>query len=125
MSFEACLVRGTRLVVAVSHVLLQFLIREEFVLVCEDLLVPGAKVAHAFAMYGLDVSVEIRPSIAGKVAVVIGAVVSEQQDGIANNVFVRVLDPDVGVGCGDVLAGKLFETLVSVVGEDDERCRGL
>lgn len=69
--------------------------------------------------------VEAWPSEAGKVAGVIGAVVSEQQDSIADNVFICVLDADVGVGYGDVLLGILLEPLVGFVGEDDEGRRGL
>lgn len=125
VALEARLVGGAGLVVAVAHVLLQLLVAKELVLVGEDLFVAGAEVAHALVVGRLDVAMEVSPAKAGKVAGLVGAVVAQQQDGVADNVLVCVLDADVGVGGGEVLVGVVFEALLGVVGEDDIGCRRL
>lgn len=125
VALEARLVGGAGLVVAVAHVLLQLLVAKELVLVGEDLFVAGAEVAHALVMGRLDVAMEIGPAKAGKVARLVGAVVAQQQDGVANDVLVCVLDADVGVGSGEVLIGVVLEALLGVVGKDDIGCRRL
>lgn len=119
VALEARLVGGAGLVVAVAHVLFQLLVAKELVLVGEDLFVAGAEVAHALVMGGLDVAMEVGPAKAGKVAGAVGAVVAQQQDGVADDVLVGVLDADVGVGGGEVGVGVVFEALLGVVGEDD------
>lgn len=68
---------------------------------------------------------EIGPAQAGKVAGLVGAVVAQQEDGVADDVLVGVLDADVCVGGGEVLVGVVFEALLGVVGEDDIGCRRL
>lgn len=123
VALETRLVSGAGLVVAVAHVLLQLLIAKELMLVGEDLLVASAEIAHALVVRRLDVPVEIGPAQAGKVAGLVGTVVSQQEDGVANNVLVCVLDADVGVGGGEVLVGVVFESLLGIVGEDDIGCR--
>lgn len=125
MALETGLIRGTGFVVTTLHVLVQFLVGEQFVLVREDLFVSSAKVAHAFMVMRLDVSVKIWPSQAGEVAGIVGAVVSEQQDSIADNIFVSVFDANVRVGRGDALVGVLLEPLVGIVRENDKRRRSL
>lgn len=119
VALEARLVGGAGLVVAVAHVLLQLLVAKELVLVGEDLFVAGAEVAHALVMGGFDVAMEVGPAKAGKVAGAVGAVVAQQQDGVADDVLVCVLDADVGVGGGEVGVGVVLEALLGVVGEDD------
>lgn len=44
----------------------------------KDFLVARAEVAHALLMRGFDVAVQVGPSVAGKVAVGVGAVISEK-----------------------------------------------
>lgn len=122
VALETRLVSGAGLVVAVAHVLLQLLIAEELMLVGEDLLVTSAEIAHALVVRRLDVPVEVGPAQAGKVAGLVGTVVSQQEDGVADNVLVCVLDADVGVGGGEVLVGVVFESLLGIVGEDDIGC---
>jgi hypothetical protein len=92
------------------------------VLVGEDLFVAGAEVAHALVVGRLDVAMEIGPAKAGKVAGLVGAVVSQQEDGVADDVLVGVLDADVGVGGGEVLVGVVLESLLGIVSEDDIGC---
>lgn len=125
MTLEARLIRRAGLVVAASHVFLEFLVREELVLVCEDSFVPRAQVAHALLVGTLDVSVQIRPAETGEIAVAIGAVVSKEQDGIAHDVLLGVFDADVGVGSCEVGVGELLESFRRVCCEDDEGSRCL
>lgn len=51
VAFEARLVSGAWLIVAASHVLLQFLVGKELVFMSEDLFVTGAKVAHSLTVH--------------------------------------------------------------------------
>lgn len=125
VALEARLVGGAGLVVAVAHVLLQLLIAKQLMLVGEDLFVAGAEIAHALVMRRFDVAMEVGPAKAGKVARLVGTVVSQQEDGVADNVFVCVLDADVGVGGGEVLVGVVFKPRLGIVGEDDIGCRRL
>lgn len=119
MPLESALVCGSGLVVAMAHVLLELAVGEELMLVSEDLFATGAEIAHAFAVGSLDMPMQVWPPQAGEVARGIGAVVSEEQDRVAHNVLVCVLDADVVVGGGDVCAGVVLELLIEVVGEDD------
>lgn len=66
--------------------------------------------------------VEVGPAQAGKVAGFVRTVVSQQEDGVANNILVCVLDADAGVGGGEVFIGVVFESLLGIVGEDDIGC---
>lgn len=125
MALEARLVRGAGLVVAAAHVLLQLAVRKELVLVGKDLLVARAQVAHALLVRRLDVPVQVGPAEAGKVAGGVGAVVAEQQDRVADNVLVGVLDANVGVDGGDVGVLVVFKAALGVVGEDDVGSFGL
>lgn len=121
VALEARLIGSARLVVAVAHVLLQLLVGEQLVLVGEYFLVAGAEVAHALAMRRLDMAMQIGPAQAGKVARLVWTVVSQQEDGVTDNVLVCVLDADAAVGGGEVLVCVVFESLFGIVGEDDKR----
>lgn len=119
VALEARLVGGTRLVVTVAHVPLKLLIREELMLVGEDLLVAGAQVAHALAMGRLDVTMQIGPAQPGEIARAVGTVVPQQEDGVADDLLVCVLDADAAVGGGEVAVRVGLELLVGIVGKDD------
>jgi hypothetical protein len=62
MALETGLVRGAGLVVAMTHVLLQLTVSKKLVLVREYPLVTSAEIAHALAVGGLDMTVQIRPA---------------------------------------------------------------
>lgn len=81
-------------------------------------LIPCAEITHALSVRRLDVAVKIRPAKTSEIARRIGAVVSQQKNGITDNVLVGVLDADVAVGGCDVLVGILLESLLSIVCED-------
>ena len=78
-------------------------------LVRKDTLVTRTQVAHALLVGGLDMAVEVGPAQAGKVAVAVRAVVPEEQDGIAHDVLVGVLDADVCICRREVCVGVLLE----------------
>lgn len=120
MAPEARLVGGAGLVVAVPHMLRQLLVGKHVVLVREDLLMPSTEVAHLLAVDGPDMAMQIRPAEAGKVALGIGAVVPEEQHAVAYDILAGILDADVLVGAGDIGGCVLFETLLSVISEDDK-----
>lgn len=115
MPFESSLVNGTRFVITLAHVFAELLIREHLMLVCEHLFVPGAEVAHLFMVHGADMTMQIWPAEAGEIAVAIGTVVSEEENGIAHNVFTGVSDPDIIVGTRDLRVLVLFETFAGVI----------
>lgn len=121
VTLEARLVRSTWFVVTVAHVPLQFLIRKKLMLVGEDFLVASAEVAHSLAMRRLDVTMQIGPAQPGEITRLIGTVVPQQKDGVANNLLVGVLDADVAVGGGEVAVCVGLELLVGIVGKDDIR----
>lgn len=64
---------------------------------------------------------QVWPSEARKVTRFVGTVVSQQEHSVPNNVFICVLDADIGVGCGDVVIGIVLKSLLCIVGEDDKR----
>lgn len=118
MAFETSLVDCARLVVTVSHVLLKFLIGEEFVLVGEKLLVAGTQIAHLPLVSRPNMSVQVWPAQAGEDTIVGWAVISEQHYSIANDFFVCISNTDVTVETRDVGVGIFFVSLVCVFGED-------
>jgi hypothetical protein len=69
--------------------------------------------------------VEVGPSEASKVARLIGTVVSQQKHRISDNILICILNTNVGVCCGNVLVGIVLESLLRVIGEDDEGGWGL
>lgn len=121
VALEARLVGSTRLVVTVAHVPLQFLIREQLMLVGEDFLVASAEITHALAMRRLDVTMQIGPAQPGKIARPVGTVVPQQEDGVADNLLVGVFDADVAVGGGEIAVCVGLELLVGIVGKDNIR----
>jgi hypothetical protein len=105
----------------VAHVPLQFLIREQLMLVGEDFLVASAEITHALAMRRLDVTMQIGPAQPGKIARPVGTVVPQQEDGVADNLLVGVFDADVAVGGGEIAVCVGLELLVGIVGKDNIR----
>lgn len=65
-------------------------------------------------------AMQIGPTKTGKVALSAGTIVSQEKDGIANNVLAGVLDSDVVIRTCNLLVGIVVELLVWVVGEDNE-----
>lgn len=119
VSLESRLVCGSRLIISVSHVLLQLLVGEQLVLMCEDPLVTSAQITHALFVRRLDMAVQVGPSQAGEIAVGVWAVVAEEEDGVAHDIFVGIFDADIVVRRRDVSIGEVFEALISIGGEDD------
>jgi hypothetical protein len=118
---EAGLVDGAGLVVAVAHVLGELLVGKHVVLVGKHLLVASAQVAHFLVVLALDVAVQVLPAETGKVAFGVGAVIAEQQDGVAYDVLAGIPNANVIVGASNLGVGVFLETLRCVVGENDKR----
>ena len=119
MATETSLISRAGLVVAMTHVLFKLALSKELMFVGEDFLVSRAQVAHALLMHRFDVAVQIRPSVAGKVAVGIWAVVSEKQNGVANDFFAGVVDADMFVCGGDFAIFVVVEPSLWLVCKDD------
>lgn len=94
-------------------------------LVGKDLLVARAQIAHALLVRRLDVTVEIGPAEAGKVARGIGTIVSKEEDRVADNVLVGVFDANVSVDSSEIGSRVLFEFLVGIICKDDVWSLGL
>jgi hypothetical protein len=62
--------------------------------------------------------VQIRPSHAGIVAGWVGAVVSEKEDSVADDVFGGVADADMVIAAGELEVGVLLKTFGGIVGKD-------
>src|SRR5690242_1829976 len=90
-------------------------------LVCKNLLVPRAEIAHLFMVDRADMPMKIRPPKAGEIAIRIRTVVTKQKNCVSYNVLAGVLNPDVIVRRGNVATRVLLEPLLRIVGEDDER----
>jgi hypothetical protein len=121
MPSETRLINCAGFVVAVSHMFGQLLIRKQVMFVRKDLLVPGAQVAHLLVVDGADMAMQVLPAKACKVALGIGAVISQEKDSIANNILARIFDANVVVSAGDVGVFVFVKTLSPVVGENDKR----
>lgn len=117
MALEARLIGP---VVAPTHMLIDMGVVKELMLVRKHLFIAGAEIAHALAMGSLDVSMEVGPAEAGKVARGVGAVVAEEQDRITDDVLVAVFDADVCIRRRDVGIRIILEPLLNIVGEDDK-----
>lgn len=126
VAFEARLVNCSGAIVAVAHVPLELLFRKELMLVCEDLLVAGTEIAHLLVMNATDMAVEIGPPEASKIALVVGAIIPQQQDRVPHNVLLAVSDADVLVSGGDVGGAErvIFEPLGGIICEYDVICGG-
>jgi hypothetical protein len=99
----------------------QLLVGEHVMLVRKDLFMPGAQIAHLFVVNGADMAVQIGPAEAGKVAFGIGAVVAEEEHGVAYDILASIPDANIIVGARDFGVGVFLEALGAVVGEDDKR----
>ncbi len=76
-------------------------------------------------MRRLDVTVEVGPAEAGKVARGIGTIVSKEEDRVADNVLVGVFDANVSVDSSEIGGRVLFEFLVGIICKDDVWSLGL
>jgi len=77
MPLKACGVCLSRLCVTELLMPAQLLFVEQGVLMCENLFVPGAEVAHLLVMQGSDVSVQVRPAETCDLTVRIGTIVTK------------------------------------------------
>lgn len=92
MSLESTLVYSSRIVVAKFFVLAQLSVREKFMFMSKDFLVPRTEIAHDFVMHTLYMSVEIWPSQTCNVATWIRTIITKEQNGILEYLGLFVLD---------------------------------
>jgi hypothetical protein len=92
MTFETALVYCSRVIISFPHMFSQLLVREQLMLVSEDLLMPGAQITNLLVMHGSHMPVEVRPPQARHIAVAIRAVVAEKQHRILH--YLVTLVPD-------------------------------
>lgn len=120
MTFEARLIDRSWIIVTVPFVLSQFAKREQFVLMSEDFFVPRAQIAHRFSMLRSYMTVQIWPSQASCITILVRTIVSEQQDRIFENFVLLVLDTKVRVNLHKFRIIKLLKALVWRVSEHNK-----
>jgi len=69
-------------------------------------------------VYTFDVTVKIRPAIAGDIAALVRTIVSKKYHSVFENFTVLVFDPKVVVGLGKVCVIEVFETFSWIIGEN-------
>ena len=119
VAFKAALVDRARVVVAELLVLTEFWAGKEFVLMCEDLLISCAQVAHDLMMHIADMLVQIWPSKASCLAILLWTIVSKEQDRIVKNVRLLILDAEDLVNLFEIGVDEVFISLDVVVREYD------
>jgi hypothetical protein len=77
MAFESRLVDSTWIIVSELLMFSKLTKGEQLMLVCENLLVSGAEVAHHLSVFASDMAVQIWPSEAGHIAVFVRAVIPQ------------------------------------------------
>jgi len=92
MTFETALVNGSRIVIAEFLMLAKLLLSEEFMLMGEHLLVPGAEVAHNLVVHAFDMPMQVWPAPAGNIAVFIRTIVAQQDKGVNEYVLFLVFN---------------------------------
>ena len=90
-------------------------------LVGKYFLVSRAQVAHHLVVHRFDMSVQVRPAVAGYVTTLIGTVVSQQQNRVVVNFQFLVLDAQCIVVLLEVGLLEVLEALGRVIRENDER----
>lgn len=75
MPLEPALIDSPWIIVSEFLVFPELTDREEFVLMGEDLLIPGTEVTHDLVVNALDMSMQIWPAQTGNVAILIWAIV--------------------------------------------------
>jgi hypothetical protein len=122
MSLEASLVDRTGIIITKAFMLAELLLCKQVLLVGEDFLVAGAKIAHDFVVNGFDVAMEIWPSHASHVAARIRAVVSQQQDSIFEDLWLLVRNTKVCVLLREICLLEVLEPLLPIVCEYYRSC---
>jgi len=120
MSLESALIDSSRVIVAKLFMLFELLLREQFMLVGEDFLVPRAKIAHDLMMHSPYVAVQVWPTQTSNITTGVGTVVPQQQDRVFEDLGILVADAEVIVFLREVARHKIFVSLGCVVGENDQ-----
>ena len=89
-------------------------------LVCKDLLIPRAEIAHDLLMLCLDMSMQIRPAEACHLARRLWTVVPQQQDRILVDLVLLIFDAKIIIRLLKVRWRKVFISLLRLVCEYDK-----
>jgi hypothetical protein len=122
MTLESALVNSSWVVVTKFFMPPKLPIRKQIMLMSKDFLVASTQITKHFAVLLFDVAVQVRPSQACNIAVLIWTIVSEEENGVFKDDVFFVLDPKVHVQSHKIRLGKLFISLRSIVGKDHIRC---
>ena len=84
----------------------------------KDLLVPGTQVTHDFVMLMANMTMQIWPSQACFIAVLIRAIVSQQQDSVFEDLRLFIADSKVLVCPEEVTFSIIFVPLLRIISKD-------
>lgn len=76
-------------------------------------------------MLGLHMAMQIWPAQTSHIAVFVGTIVPQQQNGILKDLIVLIFDSQIAVGPGKVFLFKFLETSDGIVGENHKVGFGL
>jgi hypothetical protein len=115
MTPETTLVNCAWVIITELLVIAQFLGIEQLMLVGEHLLVPCAQITHDLMMHTLHMAMEVWPSPASDITVLVRTVVAEQKNSIIVDLFVLVFDTQYVVNLLEVAVNKILVSLDWVV----------
>lgn len=121
MALEPALIDRAGVIVTELLVFPQLILREELMLVREDLLVPRAQVAHYPLMRAPNMAMQVRPAHARDIARRVRAVVPEQEEGIFEDLGLLVCDAQIVVLLEEVGRFVLLVSLLILICEDHRR----
>jgi hypothetical protein len=122
MSFKSRLIDCSWIVVSFPHMLLQFLIRKQVVLVRKHFLVPRAQITNFLVVYRSNMAMQIRPAQTSNIAVVIGTIIPQQQDSILSDIIALISDPNILVRACNIFIREILIPFRRIVGEDNIWC---
>jgi len=122
MTPESALVNSSWVVVSKFLMPTKLSIREQIMLMGKDLLVASTQITKHFAVLLFDVAMQVGPSQACDIAVLIWTIIPEEKNGVFEDDVFFVLDPKVCVQSHKIRFGKLFISLGSIVRKDHIRC---
>ena len=119
VSFESALVNSSWIIVAKFFVFPKLLRGEQLVLVHKDFFVLGAEVAHELVVHAPYMALEVCQVPTNDIAATVGAVKSEEKNGIIEDVPLFIFDALDVIHLLKVFVRKIFVALVGVICEDD------
>jgi hypothetical protein len=106
MPFEPRLIDRSWIIISKLFMRSKFSECEKLMFMSKDFLVSRTKIAHDFAMFGLDMSMEIWPAETCYITIFVWTVVAEQKYGILEYNFLLVFDTQVLIYLGEFVVLK-------------------